>query len=139
MKTTNNLTSLIPNFKSAWYDSLKKSPLNPPNILFPIVWTILYILIAISGYSYITKNSKDKKGIILFSLQLFFNVIWTYLFFTLQKPLLSLIDIGLLWITLLATIKRFYKKNKLASYLLMPYFAWVTFAGYLNYYIVKNN
>ena len=139
MKLKNKISRTIPNYQSEWYKSLKKSSLNPPNILFPIVWTILYIMIAISGYSYITNNSKDKYGIILFSIQLFFNVIWVYLFFGLEKPLLSLIDIGLLWVTLLATIKAFYKNNKIASYLLMPYFAWVSFAGYLNYYIVKNN
>ncbi len=122
-----------------WYAKLKKSSLTPESYIFPIVWTLLYIMIAISGYKYISENSEDAYGITIFSIQLFFNVIWTYLFFTLRKTKLALVDIGLLWVSLALTIKQFYKKSRIAAYLLIPYFAWVTFAGYLNYYIVKNN
>ena len=122
-----------------WYESLKKSSLTPSNEIFPIVWTILYIMIALSGYKYISENSEDGYGITIFSIQIFLNVIWTYLFFTLRKTKLALLDIGLLWITIVLTIKQFYKKSRLAAFLLMPYLAWVSFAGYLNYYIVANN
>ena len=122
-----------------WYESLKKSSLTPSNQIFPIVWTILYIMIALSGYKYISENSEDEYGITIFSIQIFLNVIWTYLFFTLRKTKLALLDIGLLWITIVLTIKQFYKKSRLAAFLLMPYLAWVSFAGYLNYYIVANN
>jgi benzodiazapine receptor len=122
-----------------WYTNLKKSSLTPSNQIFPIVWTILYIMIALSGYKYISENSSDGYGITIFSIQIFLNVIWTYLFFTLRKTKLALADIVLLWITIVLTIKQFYKKSRLAAYLLMPYLAWVSFAGYLNYYIVANN
>jgi tryptophan-rich sensory protein len=96
-------------------------------------------MIALSGYKYISENSEDEYGITIFSIQIFLNVIWTYLFFTLRKTKLALLDIGLLWITIVLTIKQFYKKSRLAAFLLMPYLAWVSFAGYLNYYIVANN
>lgn len=123
-----------------WYKNLKKSSLTPPNYIFPIVWTILYIMIVISGYSYIQNNSEDSYGISIFFIQLFFNIIWPYLFFTVKNPKIALIDLGLLWSTLLLTIIQFSNnKNIFSAYLLVPYFIWVTFAGYLNYYIVINN
>lgn len=123
-----------------WYKNLKQSSLTPPSSIFPIVWTILYIMIAISGFSYIKNNSKDVYGIGIFLIQLFFNIIWPYLFFNLKKPKLALIDIGLLWSTILLTIIQFFKnKNNFSAYLLVPYFIWVTFASYLNSYIVINN
>jgi tryptophan-rich sensory protein len=122
-----------------WYTTLNKSSLTPSNQIFPIVWTLLYIMIALSGYKYISENSEDEYGIIIFSIQIFLNVIWTYLFFTLREPELALADIGLLWITIVLTINRFYMKSRLAAYLLIPYLGWVSFAGYLNYYIVVNN
>ena len=123
-----------------WYNNLKQSSLTPPSSIFPIVWTILYIMIAISGFSYIKNNPKDVYGIGIFFIQLFFNIIWPYLFFNLKKPKLALIDLGLLWSTILLTIIQFFKnKNNFSAYLLVPYFIWVTFAGYLNTFIVINN
>lgn len=134
-----NLTKLSNQYDKNWYNILKKSSLTPPSYIFPIVWTILYTMIAVSGYTYIKTNSSDKYGIVIFSIHLFFNVIWSYLFFNLKNPKLALIDLGLLWTTLLLTIRQFNKKNKFAAFLLMPYFAWVSFAGYLNSYIVFKN
>ena len=97
-------------------------------------------MIAISGYSYIQNNSDDTYGISIFFIQLFFNIIWPYFFFTVKNYNIALIDLGLLWSTLLLTMIHFYNnKNNFSVYLLVPYFIWVTFAGYLNYYIVINN
>ena len=122
------------------YNNLKKSSLTPPNYIFPVVWTILYIMIIISGYSYIQNNPEDSYGISIFFIQLFFNIMWSYLFFTIKNPKIAFIDLILLWSTLLLTIIQFSNnKNIFSAYLLVPYFIWVTFAGYLNYYIVINN
>ena len=122
-----------------WYKNLVKSPLTPPDYIFPIVWTVLYIMIIISGYNYIKNNPNDTHGISIFFIQLFFNIIWSYLFFTLKDPKIAFIDLILLWSTLLLTINHFYNKDKFSAYMLIPYALWVTFAGYLNFYIVVNN
>ena len=122
-----------------WYKNLDKSHLNPPDYIFPIVWTILYIMIIISGYNYIKNNPTDTFGISIFFIHLFFDIIWSYLFFTLKNPNIAFVDLILLWSTLLLTINHFYKKDKFSAYMLIPYFIWVSFAGYLNLHIVVNN
>ena len=122
-----------------WYKNLNKSPLNPPDYIFPIVWTILYIMIIISGYNYIKNNSTDTYGISIFFIHLFFDIIWSYLFFTLKNPKIAFVDLILLWGTLLLTIIHFYKKDKFSAYMLIPYFVWISFAGYLNLHIIANN
>jgi benzodiazapine receptor len=128
------------NNNNYWYNNLKKSSLTPPNYIFPIVWTILYIMIIISGYTYIKNNPADLYGISIFFIQLFFNIMWSYLFFTIKKPKIAFVDLILLWSTLLLTMIQFYNNNNnFSTYLLVPYFIWVTFAGYLNYYIIINN
>jgi tryptophan-rich sensory protein len=96
-------------------------------------------MIIISGYNYIKTNPTDTYGISIFFTQIFFNILWSYLFFTIKNPKLALVDLILLWSTLLLTITHFYKKNKFSAYMLIPYFVWVSFAGYLNIYIVGNN
>lgn len=125
-------------FDNDWYNQLKKSPYTPAPIVFTIVWTILYLLIFTGIYMYIS-NKYDSLGITLFSVQMFLNLIWTYIFFTLKKPVLAFADLILLWITVLLTIQNFYMYNEIAAYLLVPYFIWITYAMYLNYYIVVNN
>jgi benzodiazapine receptor len=127
------------NNDSLWYKNLVKSPLTPPDYIFPIVWTILYIMIIISGYNYIKNNQTDTYGITIFFTQIFFNIIWSYLFFTVKNPKLALIDLILLWSTLLITINHFYTKDRFSADMLIPYFVWVSFAGYLNIFIVANN
>jgi len=127
------------NNSDLWYKNLVKSPLTPPDYIFPIVWTILYIMIIISGYNYIKNNPTDTYGIRIFFAQLFFNIIWSYLFFTVKNPKLALVDLILLWSTLLLTINHFYKKDRFSADMLIPYFVWVSFAGYLNLFIVINN
>jgi len=127
------------NNSDLWYKNLVKSNLNPPDYIFPIVWTVLYIMITISGYSYIKNNPKDTYGTVIFFIQLFFNIMWSYLFFTLKNPKLAFIDLILLWSKILLTIIHFYKKDSFSANMLIPYFIWVSFAGYLNLYIVINN
>lgn len=120
---------------SQWYQSIKPS-ITPPNFVFPIVWTILYILISISLYlSYESAKTNNEKKVIsiAFTVNLYFNILWSVLYFGQQNILGAFIDLIFLWISILVLFTVTYKINKLASYLLIPYFIWVTFAGLLNY------
>jgi tryptophan-rich sensory protein len=124
--------------KSSWY--LENKPkITPPNYIFPIVWNILFLLIAISIYlSWInSKNKKERtKIIILFGINLFLNFLWSFLFFGLKNPLMGFIDILLLFISILTLIFGIWKISKSASYLLIPYLLWVGFASILNYLFI---
>lgn len=125
-----------------WYDKLKKSSLTPPSWIFGVVWPILYVLIISSGILYIMNKPKityTDKGIILFVVQFLLNLSWSPLFFTYRQICLSLFIIVCLVILVFLTIKEFYKTSKVASYLLVPYFIWISFATYLNFYVCNNN
>ena len=120
---------------SKWYEYLNKSKLTPPDWVFGVVWPILYVLIGLSMY--FNKPQKDDiKLITFFSLQMFFNLIWTTIFFKLQMPRLALFD---LFLTLLFTILYFIESIDLSKYLLIPYILWLLLAFYLNAYIVYKN
>ena len=117
----------------SWYLSLNKSELNPPGYVFGIVWPILYLLMMISAaLSY-------KKVFNLFIIQLIFNAAWSWLFFRFQMPLFSLLDIYLLIGLNSYILKLMYEESKIAFVLFTPYVLWITFASYLNLYIVINN
>ena len=116
-----------------WYLSLDKSRLNPPSYVFAIVWPLLYILMMVS--SYLTY----KKVFSIFIIQLFFNAIWSWLFFRFQMPLVALLDIYLLIAINIYIIYLMYKESKLAFFLFIPYVMWISFASYLNLFIVINN
>ena len=116
-----------------WYLSLEKSKLNPPSYVFGIVWPILYIFMMLS--SYLTY----KKVFSIFIIQLFFNAIWSWLFFRFQMPLVALLDIYLLIAINIFICNLMYKENKLAFFLFIPYVMWISFASYLNLFIVINN
>ena len=122
----------------SWYYNLKKSSLTPPNYVFPIVWSILYIMIFYSFYLYLI-GENTTTGIILFIIQLVLNLSWSPVFFNQKDPKTALNIVVIMWLFILATIISFNNTNKLASYLLIPYFIWTTLATYLNYYIVSNN
>ncbi len=125
-----------------WYASLNKPSFNPPNWVFGPVWTILYVLMGISAYLIYSKGIKKKEvkfALIIFGIQLILNTLWSILFFGLTSPLLGLICIIVLWISIILTIKLFYKIDKKATYLLIPYILWVSFATILNYYILILN
>lgn len=123
---------------NSWYSQLEKPFFNPPNWIFGPVWTTLYILMGVALYLVWQKGLKDKKvswAVYFFWIHLFFNTLWSILFFGLKNPYGALFCIVLLWFMIMILIIRFYKINKLASYLLMPYLAWVSFASILNFYI----
>ena len=117
----------------SWYLSLNKSELNPPSYVFGIVWPILYIFMMISAFL------AHKKIFSLFIVQLFFNAIWSWLFFRFQMPLVALLDIYLLIVINIYILNLMYKENKLAFFLFVPYVLWISFASYLNLFIVINN
>ena len=116
-----------------WYLSLNKSELNPSSNVFGIVWPILYVLMMISAYL------AHKKIYGIFIIQLVFNAAWSWLFFRFQMPLISLIDIYLLIALNLYITTLMYGENKLAFILFIPYVLWISFASYLNLFIVINN
>ena len=118
-----------------WYESVKPS-ITPPSYVFPIVWTILFILISVSFYFVLISKGKERnKTILFFVINIFLNGLWSYLFFGLHNPVFAFYDLIALWITILGMIYYSYRLNKLASYLLIPYLLWVSFAGVLNYLI----
>ena len=117
----------------SWYISLAKSSLNPPGFVFGIVWPILYFLMSISAY----RTFADTKN--LFLIQLFFNAIWSWLFFAYQLPLIALLNI---WLLIFLNIKlniQMYKLDRFSGIIYAPYVIWLIFASYLNLFIVLNN
>ncbi|MEJ2267977.1 MAG: tryptophan-rich sensory protein [Nanoarchaeota archaeon] len=124
------------NTNTSWYQSIKPS-ITPPNWVFPVVWNILFFLIALSLYFALIKSNKKqkKKIIIVFGINFFLNILWSVLFFTMKNPLFSFFELILLWFSILLIIFTTWKINKRSSYLLIPYLLWVSFAGVLNYLI----
>lgn len=114
------------------YNTLQKPPLAPPSVLFPIVWTILYILMGVSYGILKDKSLVDDKTQRIYYLQLFVNLLWPIAFFTLEWRLFAFIWIILLDILVFTMIMEFYKKNKVSGLLQIPYLTWLLFATYLN-------
>ena len=114
------------------YKILIKPPLSPPSIVFPIVWTILYILMGISYGMLKITGSINSKTKFIYYFQLFVNAMWSIFFFVLKWRLFSFFWILLLGISVFLMIREFYKKNKLAGLLQLPYLVWILFATYLN-------
>jgi len=122
-----------------WYESINKAPWTPPNIAFPIVWSILYILIAINGWLIHTLNS-DQSLKWLWWIQLFINAAWSWIFFGKYWTIVGLVDLILLVTLVSIMIIKCYKQQlRLAAYLLMPYCLWLILATSLNAYIVIYN
>ena len=117
------------------YQTINQPPLSPPGWLFPIVWTILYVLMGEAAWRVFTSGAEKeqiKKALIAYGVQLFFNFLWPLFFFGGQMYLTAFIVLIGLWIALLITAKAFSKIDETAGDLLLPYLLWVTFAGYLN-------
>ncbi len=121
---------------------LNAPPLSPPGWLFPIVWTILYLLMGYASYRVLTSGKSEeniKNALKLYGIQLFFNFFWSILFFGFGWRLVAFIWLIGLWIAIYLTMRKFSEIDELSSDLLIPYILWVTFAGYLNLgYIVLN-
>ncbi len=121
------------------YSTINTPPLAPPAILFPIVWTILYVLMGISAAMiYNTETApmpQRKSALYTYALSLFFNFFWSIIFFNMRNFLFAFIWLLVLLFLIVRTIRKYYKINPLAAYLQIPYLIWVTFAGYLNFAI----
>ncbi len=125
-----------------WYAGLIKPPFSPPNWIFGPVWTILYCLMGIAAYLVWEKGIKIRKvkiALKYFLIQLFFNFIWSPLFFGFHLPLIALFDIFILLVMIVIIMKQFHGISKLAFYLLIPYLLWVSFATLLNLSVVVLN
>ena len=116
------------------YQMMYRPPLSPPGWLFPVVWTILYILMGVAAYliGEMPNSPQKKMALRLYHIQLFFNGVWSLIFFGLQEYFAAFIWLLLLWLFIYLTIKEFLQLNKTAGILMIPYLVWVTFAGYLN-------
>lgn len=114
------------------YNSFEKPMVAPPSIVFPIVWTILYILMGISYGILESKSLVDTKVNVIYYLQLLVNALWSIIFFTFEMRFFAFIWILLLDILVIAMILNFYKKDKLAGLIQIPYLIWILFATYLN-------
>lgn len=121
---------------NTWYASLIKPGFNPPNWLFAPAWTILFFLMGWAFYLIWINKSKNKSTAYwAFGIQFLLNIIWSAIFFGLKLPNIAFFEIVILWLAILWTIIEFYKVNKTAGYLLIPYILWVSFASTLNYYV----
>lgn len=115
------------------YKKLKQPPLSPPAVVFPFVWTVLFLLMGISAYLIYNENAYDSgKALLVYGIQLLVNFLWPIFFFNFHLYWFSFIWILLLWALIILMIKQFYNINKTAAYLQIPYLLWVTFAAYLN-------
>lgn len=124
---------------TSFYNLLKK-PIDIPSIVFPIVWSILYLLMAISAYLISESNNPNKKDALrLYFIQLIVNSLWTLFFFGLKLYLFSFVWIILLIVLVSLMIYIFYKINKISGYINIPYLLWLIFASYLSYMIYYLN
>lgn len=112
--------------------SLRQPVFAPPSVLFPIVWTILYTLMGISYAILKTNNLTDSKIDFIYYFQLGVNALWSIFFFVFKWRLFAFLWIILLAVSVIAMIIEFYKKNKIAGFLQIPYILWILFASYLN-------
>ncbi|EDZ99059.1 TspO and MBR like protein [Burkholderia sp. H160] len=122
----------------AWYAGLQKPAFNPPNWVFPPVWTVLYVLMAFSAWR-VWKRNGLTAAIVLWAVQLLFNAAWMWLFFGLHRPEMGLIDILILLVLIVTLTYMFWRRDRLAGILLVPYVAWVAYAALLNYALWQMN
>jgi benzodiazapine receptor len=120
------------------YETFIKPAFSPPGWVFPIVWTILYILMGLAAYRIWGhgKNGEDtKKALVLYGIQLFLNFLWTIIFFRFRLYGLAFVELLVLLVFIMLTTFEFFKIDKIAGYLMIPYILWVSFAGVLNFAI----
>lgn len=129
------LSAFVTRNNMKFYENVKQPPLAPPGWLFPVVWSILFLLMGISLYLvWVSKADPQQKktAYAVFALQLFMNFIWSPIFFNMRRYLFAFVILLILWVLIIIMITLFYRISKPAGLLQIPYLLWVTFAGYLN-------
>jgi tryptophan-rich sensory protein len=121
-----------------WYASLNKPSWNPPAWLFGPVWTALYLMMATAAWL-VWKRSGWGKAMAFYGIQLVFNAAWTPIFFGAHQPGWALVDIIAMWVAIAVTMIAFFRVSKAAGWLMVPYFAWVSFAMVLNFTLWRMN
>ena len=117
------------------YEAVRQPPFSPPGWLFPVVWTILYLLMGYASYRVLTKGAEQvqtRRALIVYAAQLAANFLWPLVFFGLRWYLAAFLVLLALWVLIFLTIRAFSDIDEPAGDLLLPYILWVTFAGYLN-------
>lgn len=123
----------------AWYQTIRKPHWTPPNWVFPTVWTVLYIAMAVAGWLVWRKVGLAALPFAFYAAQLVFNAAWSALFFGLKRPDVAFADLVLLWLSIAGTLVIFATIDGLAAVLFVPYLAWVSVAGALNLSIWRHN
>ena len=121
-----------------WYEQLRKPPWTPPNWLFPVAWTTLYLCMAAAG-ARVAVASDNGIAMALWSLQIALNGLWTPVFFGLKRMRLGLVVLVLLWLSIAATLVALWSVDTVAGLLFVPYLVWVTVAGALNRAVIRLN
>jgi benzodiazapine receptor len=122
----------------AWYDGLKKPDWTPPRLAFPVVWTTLYILMALAAWRVATLPGAGM-ALALFTLQIALNTLWTPVFFGAHRIGTGAAIIVILWVTVAAMLWQFWRLDGWAALMILPYLAWLTIAAALNLWIWRNN
>ena len=125
-----------------WYKNLKKPWFNPPNWLFAPAWTLIYILCgvaAVQAWNATTSDSQRTMFLALWGFNAVVNVLWSYLFFTAKRPDWALMEVAVLWLSILSLVVFFATYAVPQALLLLPYLGWVTFAAFLNFSLVRMN
>ncbi|WP_114576859.1 TspO/MBR family protein [Saliphagus sp. LR7] len=132
--------SLVSSPDTPWFESLEEPAIYPPEIAFPVVWTVLFTLLGIALWLVWERTGDGRRlALSLFALQMLVNVAWTPAFFSLQAPGVALGIIVALWVLVVATIAAFARVDRRAAALLVPYLAWITFATVLNFELWRLN
>lgn len=130
------LAGLLISGSMSFYDEIKKPPLAPPGIVFPIVWAILYILMGISSYLvWKEKTPESRMALYIYAVQLILNFVWPLIFFNAQMFFLAFVWLLILLGVVIFMTKKFYDINKIAGLLQIPYILWLVFASYLNFFV----
>lgn len=124
-----------------WYRSLVQPRWAPPEAAYGIAWTVIYALTALGGVKgWLAMQWSEREWLLgLFALNGFLNILWSLLFFRFHRPDWALVEVVVLWVSVLALVIYIWRRSIPGAVLLVPYLLWVTFAGYLNMTVVRLN